>query len=139
MCLTAGIPTRLLTTQAPPRSASIKGATSAPAIETGELFTQLLKLTGSNTDDGTHRRSDQDSRWEGLSHYLLGAGSLAGDDHSSPVHMQGIVPGHAYALLGAFDLNEEGGSRTDDPSLQLIQLRNPWGQVSIALSNLTTG
>ena len=57
----------------------------------GRLFVKLVKLSGSNADDG----SSDTERWEGLSHHLLGAGSLAGDDHSRPRRMHGIVPGHA--------------------------------------------
>lgn len=114
VCLTAGLPERLLT----------RPSGKAPQIDTNELFDRLVQLSSSNDDDGC---SDS-KRWEALSHYLLGAGSIAGDDHSRPRFMHGIVPGHAYALLGAYDLNSHSGSNAVDPRLQLLQLRNPWGQ-----------
>lgn len=122
VCLTAGLPERILTK--PPRSNLESG--TAPRIDTNELFHKLVQLSSSNADDG---RSDS-KRWEALSHYLLGAGSIAGDDHSRPRFMHGIVPGHAYALLGAYDLNSQTDKKRVDPSLQLLQLRNPWGQPS---------
>eukprot|EP01043_Picozoa_sp_COSAG02_P011523 COSAG02_NODE_424_length_22575_cov_79.088361_19_plen_1122_part_00 len=120
VCLTAGLPERILTK--PPRSNLKSGKVAR--IDTNELFRKLVQLSSSNADDG---RSDS-KRWGALSHYLLGAGSIAGDDHSRPRFMHGIVPGHAYALLGTYDLNSNSGSKEVDPSLQLLQLRNPWGQ-----------
>ena len=113
VCLTAGLPKRLLTA---PRGTRVRDRVfeCTPAWST-QLFHKLLDLVGARQDgDGG----------QGLSHVLMGAGSVGPDRLCTPLHMQGIIPGHAYALLGAFDLCH-GGS---DAKQQLLQLRNPWGQ-----------
>ena len=51
--------------------------------------------------------------------YLMGAGSNSGSDSHV---VQGIAQGHAYSVLAAVQLVNKG------QSVQLLKLRNPWGQ-----------
>lgn len=73
----------------------IKVAPDAPDVNDGSLWKRVLRL-----------------REEGN---LMGAGSPAGSDDN--VSAQGIVQGHAYALLAVLEVD----------GFQLVQLRNPWG------------
>lgn len=50
--------------------------------------------------------------------YLMGAGTNSGSDTNV---VEGIVQGHAYALLGAEEVAHDG------QTMQLLKLRNPWG------------
>lgn len=52
--------------------------------------------------------------------YLLGAGTVPGDDHDE--YADGIVRGHAYSILACLEFTANNGDKLD-----LVQLRNPWG------------
>eukprot|EP01047_Picozoa_sp_COSAG01_P069066 COSAG01_NODE_10123_length_2244_cov_1.421445_3_plen_216_part_00 len=134
VCLTAGIPSRITVDSGLlSRLQKLEDADQTP------------------TDSGALTRSNRAHEaggggWFAGGAYLLGAGSkarlsaadiqaalavgggrgggkgtppLPSDEAMGPL---GVVPGHAYALLGMWDVETADGKRT-----QLLQLRNPWG------------
>ena len=70
-----------------------------PAIQDGSLWRKLLTWHESG--------------------FLIGCGSNAGSD--SDTSKQGIVQGHAYAILRVVEVDDSRGSH------KLLCLRNPWG------------
>jgi hypothetical protein len=68
--------------------------------------------------------------WRRLVHYananfLMGCGSPPGRDDSANA-VDGIVQGHAYALLSVREVDQIVNGRT--VSWKLLRLRNPWGE-----------
>ena len=82
----------------------LNGKNSAAAIADGSLWRRLRALKAGGC--------------------LLGAGSTSGKDTpEGAAKNQGIVQGHAYSLLR---VEEETTGKGE--TVQLVQLRNPWGQ-----------
>ena len=52
--------------------------------------------------------------------YLMTAGT-SGDTYHLPIERVGLVPGHAYTILGVKELNTKNGK------VRLVHIRNPWG------------
>ena len=66
-----------------------------------------------------------DDLWNKLMHaeknnYIMTAGT-SGDTYHLPIEQKGLVPGHAYTLLGVVEVNTSSGRE------RLVHLRNPWG------------
>lgn len=104
---------------------------SYAAIEGGWVHTALVDFTGGMpetitlSDEKTAVAVNDGSLWAKLQRYqelgyLLGSGSPAGSD--TDISGEGIVQGHAYAVLTMVEESDSRGTH------QLIQLRNPWGQ-----------
>jgi len=104
---------------------------SYAAIEGGLVHIALVDLTGGSAemiklDDPKMQQGIKSGyvwskvlRYCQLS-YLLGAGSNAGRD--TEISPEGIVQGHAYAILQAVQDSDAHGTYC------LLQLRNPWGR-----------
>ena len=66
----------------------------------------------------------EDKIWNGLMKgqemgYIMTAGTSA-DTANLDIEEMGLVPGHAYTVLGVYEVNYRGNTR-------LIHIRNPWG------------
>ena len=114
-----------------------KAATSYEAIQGGYIHQALIDLSSSHGEEV--RLKDGDGRLTVREEELfarlqeewgrgamIGAGSNTGtNDHE----VNGIVQGHAYAVIGLY--GEEGGKGGEgeggEGGLRLIRLRNPWG------------
>lgn len=69
--------------------------------------------------------TDEEDLWKNIrkgveENWPMTAGS--NDDPNESVQANGIVNGHAYSLLAGYDIECEG------KGVQLVKLRNPWGQ-----------
>eukprot|EP00762_Andalucia_godoyi_P003028 ANDGO_04123.mRNA.1 Calpain-type cysteine protease ADL1 len=93
------------------------GGGSYSGIEGGFVHTGLTSLTGGIPESTkTSERLWQKMLTAFESGFLMGAGSSAGKDTDSS--SEGIVQGHAYAILNVVEIDD----------IRLVRLRNPWGQ-----------
>lgn len=115
---------------------------SYAAISGGHVSKALEMLTGGTgrrfTTQKLSRSSEEWAKvkaWIKSDEYIVGAGSQQqqfGDTAAAQQKetLQGVVPGHAYAVLNVYEEEKNcGDEKNGEEPLRLIELRNPWGRV----------
>ena len=91
----------------------------------GEPHEVFDVITDAYSEKIVVRQDTSDELWNKLldaenKNYLMTAGT-SGDTYHLPIEQVGLVPGHAYTILGVKELNTGRGK------VRLVHIRNPWG------------
>ena len=82
-------------------------------------------LTNAYCEKIKFKKGQENKIWESFENaqkkgFLMTAGT-SGDDYSINMEEVGLIPGHAYTVLGVKEVNTSQGKQ------KLVNLRNPWG------------
>ena len=82
-------------------------------------------LTNAYCEKIKFKKGQENKIWESFENaqkkgFLMTAGT-SGDDYSINMEEVGLIPGHAYTVLGVKEVNTSKGKQ------KLVNLRNPWG------------
>ena len=80
-----------------------------------DAWSEKLVVRSDNTEEIWNKLLDAEKKG-----YLMTAGT-SGDTYHLPIEQVGLVPGHAYTILGVKELNTGKGK------VRLVHIRNPWG------------
>ena len=120
-------------------------------VEKGSMEESLHAMTGAPTteyimDNEKDTPETIEEHWDLLlrgrnNGYILGAGTVNGKSGRTRTSKgidttTGLVLGHAYSILGVYEIAMEGGKprrlglkdKTNPANLRLIKIRNPWGR-----------
>ena len=82
---------------------------------TTDAYSEKIVVKNDNKEELWQKLIDSDKK-----KYIMTAGT-SGDTYHLPIEQRGLVPGHAYTLLGVREVNTSYGKE------RLVHIRNPWG------------